>query len=99
MAFLDDLKYGAISAKHGILYGAGYDDGLVYFEWSDDNGKTKKTLQGGVTRQAISTSDETQPAIVISITGEIIVTVNSGSAIYTYISKDSGHSWDLISTI
>ena len=99
MAFLDDLQYGVISTSHGILYGVGFTDDAIYFEWSDDNGVTKKELKDGSTKRFVGTSEEEQPAIVITVTGEIIVSMTDAGDIYTFLSKDSGNSWNLISTI
>ncbi len=99
----DDLTLGAVEHVANILIMAGYAEeeevGYAWFEVSQDNGLTKDGFHDASTRKQIALSDEKQPAISILGTGEILVSVTRGSAVYTYLSSDFGETWTYLDAL
>jgi hypothetical protein len=90
----ETLLYVSMVQDHGILYAAGYYDGSVWFEFSDDGGETSGTfVAGGTQVEVAAADDEEQPGIELLTTGEIMVTVMSGGATEHWVSRDHGESW------
>ena len=89
----DDLQYMGMTSRANTILAAGYDDGTIYFERSDDKGVTTTTLRNGTTRAAIADGDPQQPAIIACDSGEILVVLAKGETLFTYLSEDGGETW------
>jgi hypothetical protein len=91
----DDLEHAAICEWNGIIYAAGWSGGAVWFEHSDDGGKTSAPI-GGANRVQVCTADEQQPAIAALVTGEIVAAVDRSGQVATYVSRDQGETWEQV---
>jgi hypothetical protein len=89
----EDLQHAALCAWNGLLYAAGWAEGAVWFEYSEDNGRTAAPLPGGGTRSFICTAEEQQPAIEVLTTAELVVAVDREGQVATYYSTDQGRTW------
>ncbi len=89
----DDLEHAALGEWNGIIYAAGWSGGAVWFEYSEDGGRTKSPVGGGV-RVQVCQADEQQPAIAALVTGEIVAAVDRDGQVATYVSRDQGETWE-----
>jgi len=89
----DDLQHAAICEWNGIVYAAGWRDGAVWFEYSEDGGVTKGEVPGVGQRSRVCDAEEQQPAIEVLVTGEIVVAVDRSGQVATYYSADQGCTW------
>ncbi len=90
----DDLLHAAVCQWQGIIYAAGWADGAVWFECSEDGGATKAEIPGVGPRSFICYADEQQPAIEVLDTAEIVVAVDQQGQVATYVSRDQGRTWE-----
>ncbi|HUT60103.1 MAG TPA: hypothetical protein VNA25_19830, partial [Phycisphaerae bacterium] len=95
----NDLSCGVAVQMVGIILAAGYDDGTIYFELSNDNGVTTDTLRNGRTRAAIAQGDEAQPSLMVLFTGEILASITRGTGGVTYVSRDWGEHWTAVDQV
>ena len=91
--FVQNLRRAAICQWNGIIYAAGWENGSVWFEYSDDRGRTAGEIIQGQTRTRVCDAEEQQPAIEILSTSEIVVAVSQGGEVVTYFSSDQGATW------
>jgi len=91
--FADDLEHAAICQWNGIIYAAGWADGGVWFEYSEDGGTNASPIPGVGIRARICDADEQQPAIEVLTTSELVVAVDRGGEVATYYSADQGATW------
>ncbi len=90
----DDLEHAALGEWNGIIYAAGWSGGAVWFEYSEDGGRTKAPVGGGV-RVQVCQADEQQPAIAALVTGEIVAAVDprwTGRDVRE--GRDQGETWE-----
>jgi hypothetical protein len=88
----DDLEHAAICEWNGIIYAAGWSGEAVWFEYSEDGGRSKAPVGGG-DRVQVCPAGEQQPAIAALVTGEIVAAVDRDGQVATYVSRDQGESW------
>jgi hypothetical protein len=65
----------------------------VWFEYSEDGGRTKAPVGGGY-RVQVCQADEQQPAIATLVTGEIVAAVDRDGQVATYVSRNQGETWE-----
>lgn len=92
---LSGLEYAAISADDwGIVHCAGYASGNVYYRRSDDGGVNPLTFADGSSSVLVSACEEGQPSITVQPTGEVLIAAPANSGMYTFSSRDGGHTWE-----
>lgn len=91
----DDLSHAAICQWNGIIYAVGWDEGSVWFEYSDDGGQTAGEIPGVGTRSRVCDAEEQQAAIEVLTTSEIVVAVDRDGQVETYYSANQGITWQL----
>lgn len=89
----DDLQHAAICEWNGIIYAAGWSGGAVWFEYSEDGGRTVAPLPGGH-RVQVCQAEEQQPALETLVTGELVAAVDRGGQVATYVSRNQGETWE-----
>jgi len=95
----DDLENMAMVQMANIILVAGYAEGSIWFEVSNDNGKTVTPFRNGDTRREIASGDHEVPDVVILHTGEIMVGVVRGEKVTDYLSVDAGESWTAVDQV
>lgn len=89
----DDLRRAAICQWNGIVYAAGWADGSIWFEYSDQPNLDKSEIPGVGLRSRVCEADEQQPAIEVLPTAELVVAVERDGNVETYYSPDQGITW------
>ena len=95
----DDLEQAATVQLANIVLAAGYDEGSIWFEVSNDNGVTTGELRNGDTRREIGQGDPQQPAIAVLSTGEIMASIARGGSIVSFLSADWGEEWTALDQV
>jgi len=90
----EGLQAVALAASEDAVLAAGYLSGTIYFQRSEDKGRTLTTFTDGETRQAVGPGDPIRPAIVALASGEIMIGVVRDETIVDYLSKDRGEHWE-----
>jgi len=91
--FAQDLERAALCQWNGLLYLAGWADGAVWFEYSEDGGRTAAEIPGVGQRAYVCAAEEQQPAIEVLSTSELVIAVEQGGEVVTYYSADQGATW------
>jgi len=101
VALGDGLRFVSAKASWitGIVHAAGYDEAKVWYQWSDDEGKTLGTFGSGGTVKEVSASDAQQPAIVPMPDGRVLVLVALNNKVRPMVSADGGETWTVADTI
>lgn len=95
----DDLQYACTVQVEAILLAAGYSGGQIYFEWSDDGGRSKQTFADATTRKRIAAGDDEQPAIEILPDSHIHVSLTYDDEVLSYASQDWGETWTYLDSL
>jgi len=94
-----DFQFAAVTELAAIILMAGYDADSVWFEVSNDTGKTVTPFRNGDTRREVGPGNAERPAAVILATGEIMVFAARGSELVSYLSVDAGESWQVVDVL
>jgi len=83
----------------GIIHVAGYNDGKIWYQRSDDEGETLCEFGTGGTVKKVTTADAQQPATVPMPAGGVMVIATLEGKARPMVSKDGGETWAVADTI
>jgi len=85
--------------RSGVIHIAGYSEAKMWYQRSDDGGKTLCEFGGGGTVKEIAAADAQQPGVVPIPDGRVLVVVALDNKVRPMVSDDGGETWAVADVI